>query len=98
MTWWERLLPKRAGAPASDYVVPFRLYSADGKKSAEVRVRRDGKAYFVEQERFDDDNCKDHDDNFKNRGLGEEIGPYETPELAEAAAVARAWFKGRDSG
>jgi hypothetical protein len=68
------------------YVVPFRLYSADGTRGVEVRVRSNGQAYFVEQERVDD--------TFKNRGSGEEIGPFATAEAAEAAAVDRPWFSG----
>jgi hypothetical protein len=65
--------------------VPYRLYSNDGKRAVEVRLRRDGFACFVDQEWVEGT-------TFKNRGLGEELGPYETPEAAEAAAVARPWF------
>ena len=50
-----------------------------------MRVRRDGRAYFVEREWVEGT-------TFKDRGRGEEIGPYETPEAAEAAAVGRPWF------
>jgi hypothetical protein len=67
------------------YEVPFRLYSKDGHKEIEVRVRRDGRAYFVEREWIEGT-------TFKDRGFGEEIGPFETPEAAEAAAVVRPWF------
>ena len=92
MAWWHRLFSPKAGAPSesSDYKVPFRLYSADGKRGVEVRERRNGRAYFVEQEWVEGT-------TFKNRGRGEEIGPYETPEAAEAAAVARPWFSGREN-
>jgi hypothetical protein len=72
------------------YVVPFRLYSEDGSRGVEVRVRRDGQSYFVEQERVEGT-------TYKNRGRGEEIGPFATPEAAEAAAVARPWFSGEES-
>lgn len=72
----------------NDYVVPFRLYS--GKRRVEVRVHfNDRKAYFVDQELVEGE-------TFKVRGLGEEIGPYPTPELAEAAAVSRPWFSGSE--
>ena len=83
-------MPKRTGRPVRDFIVLFELYSADGKRCAEVRLRSDGKAYFVERERV-------AGDTYKDRGAGEEIGPYDTSELAEAAAVARPWFNGRDS-
>jgi hypothetical protein len=91
MAWWHRLFPQRTKqfTVGSEYAVPFRLYSKDGKRSVEVRVRRDGLAYFVEQEWVEGT-------TFKNRGRGQEIGPYETPELAETAAVASSWFSGRE--
>lgn len=88
MAWWHRFFIRRAIRrwPANvAYTVPLRLYSNDGKRAVEIRMRRDGFAYFVEQERVEDT-------TFKSRGRGEEIGPYETPEAAEAAAVARPWF------
>ena len=93
MAWWRRFLPLRAGRVLADtdYFVPFRLYSKDGKRSVEMRVHRDGLAYFVDQEWVEGT-------TFKNRGRGEEIGPYETPEAAERAAVARSWFsRGEES-
>lgn len=86
MAWWHRLFPQKTRPLAAEYTVPFRLYSKDGKRSVEVRLRRNGLAYFVEQEWVEGT-------TFKNRGLGEEIGPYETPELAEAAAIVRPWFQ-----
>lgn len=87
MAWWHRLFSRKTGVDSEcrDYRVPFTLYSKDGKRCAEVRERRDGRAYFVEREWVEGT-------TFKDRGRGEEIGPYETPEAAEAAAVARRWF------
>ena len=84
MAWWHRLFPGKAERfpTGAEYWVPFKLYSKDGKRGVEVRVRRDGLAYFVEQEWVGGT-------TFKDRGRGEEIGPYETPEAAEAAAIAR---------
>ncbi len=89
MAWWRRLFSRRAGPfpGGAEYVVPFRLYSKDGKRGVEVRVRRDGMANFVDQEWVEET-------TFKNRGRGEEIGPYESAEAAEAAAIARPWFSG----
>lgn len=87
MAWWHRLFPRRAERFRSgvEYWVPFNLYSKDGKRGVEVRVRRNGLAYFVEQEWVEGT-------TFRNRG--EEMGPFETPEAAEAAAIARPWFSG----
>jgi hypothetical protein len=88
MAWWHRLFSQKAevSSESPEYTVPFCLYSVDGKRCAEVRVRRDGRAYFVEREWVEGT-------TFKDRGRGEEIGPYETPEAAEAAAVAgSSWF------
>ena len=70
-----------------DYQVAFCLYSKDGKREVEVRVQRDGRAYFVDREWVEGT-------TFKDRGRGEEIGPYETAEAAEGAAVVRPWFTG----
>jgi hypothetical protein len=67
--------------------VAFCLYSVDGKRGVEVRERSDGRAFFVEQVWVEGT-------TFKDRSPGEEIGPYETLEAAEAAAVSRPWFSG----
>ena len=86
MAWWRRLFSRKIGATSyPEYEVAFSLYSADGKRSAEVRIRRDGKAYFV-------DRVWVEGTTFRDLSPGEEIGPYETPEAAEAAAVSRPWF------
>ena len=50
-------------------------------------MRRDGLAYFVEQEWVSGT-------TFQDRGDGEEYGPFFTPEEAEATAVASPWFSG----
>jgi hypothetical protein len=92
MAWWHRLFSRKAGVATQNpaYEVPFRLYSKDGAKEVEVRVRRDGRAYFVEREWVEGT-------TFRDRGFGEEIGPYETPEAAEAAAAVRPWFLDDDN-
>jgi hypothetical protein len=88
MAWWHRLfLGNKAPSGRPEYRVAFRLYSQDGKREIEVRERRDGRAYFVEREWVEGT-------TFKDRGSGEEIGPYQSPEAAEAAAIARPWFSG----
>jgi len=73
-----------------EYRVAFSLYSKDGKRCSEVRERRNGTAYFVDRVWIEGT-------TFKDRGQGEEIGPYESPEAAEAAAVSRPWFNHGDS-
>jgi hypothetical protein len=89
MEWWRRLFSRRAGK-RPEYRVAFCLYTADGKRSVEVRERRDGGAYYVERVWVEGTTFRDR--------TGEEIGPYETPEAAEAAAVSRGWFpNGKDS-
>ena len=89
MAWWHRLFSRTTRTPSGrlECQVAFCLYSKDGKRQVEVRVRRDARAYFVEREWVEGT-------TFKDRGRGEEIGPYETPEAAEAAAIARRWFFG----
>jgi hypothetical protein len=92
MDWWRRLFGRRRKRfpPGVAYVVPFRLYNIDGSRSIEVRVKPDGLAYYVEQERVEED-------VFKNRGSGKEVGPFDSPEAAENAAVGTAWFNGREN-
>jgi len=89
MAGWRRIFSRKTGAQTKerDYQVAFKLYSVDGKRCAEVRVRRDGQAYFVEREWVEGT-------TFTDRRHGEEIGPFETPETAEFAAITRPWFRG----
>jgi hypothetical protein len=89
MAWWSRLFSRHAsGSPG--YTVAFRLYSFDGKQCAEVRQRSGGRVYFV-------DRVWVEGETYRDRNPGQEIGPYETPEAAEAAAVSRPWFStGKD--
>jgi hypothetical protein len=68
------------------YSVAFSLYNEDATRGVEVRVR-DGRAYVVEMEHV-------AGTIWKARGRGDEIGPYESPEAAEAAAVVSPWFTG----
>ncbi len=91
MAWWHRLFSSKVQPPSNrlEYKVAFCLYSADGKRSVEVRLRRDGLAYFVEREWAEGT-------TFNDRGSGEEIGPYENVEAAEIAAINRPWFSGHE--
>jgi hypothetical protein len=92
MAWWHRFFAPSDGDPSknTEYRVVCNLYNSEGKRGAEVRVRRDGRAYFVEQEWVEGT-------TFTDRGRGEEIGPFESPEAAERAAVGRPWFSGDEN-
>ena len=79
MAWWRNLF-----ARAPDYRVAFQLYTNEATRGAEVRVRRDGKAYYIALE---------HVEGTTWRPSGEEVGPFETPEQAENAAVNSRWFR-----
>ncbi|MGY4496565.1 hypothetical protein ACVWYH_000492 [Bradyrhizobium sp. GM24.11] len=85
--WWQRLFPRSAVmlSEAPEYRVAFCLYSADGKRSVEVRERSDGRAYFIERAWVEGT-------TFRDLNTGDEIGPYETPEATELAAISRPWF------
>ena len=73
----------------NDYRVAFNLYNRDGSRGIEVRVRRDGLAYFVEQEWVEGMVWKDREGR-------PEVGPYASPEAAEAAAIVCPWFAGAE--
>ena len=91
MAWWPRLFSRRV-APLIDgeFRVPFRLYSPDAKRSVELRERRDGMFYFVEQ-------TWNGGTVFRDLTPGKEFGPYDTAEAAEEAAVSSPWFRGEDN-
>jgi hypothetical protein len=72
-----------------EYRVAFVLYSADGKRAAEVREFRNGKAYLDEQEWVEGT-------TFRNRHSGRAVGPFASPDDAERYIVATAWFCSRD--
>lgn len=80
MAWWHGLFSRKP-----DYSVPFQLYTKNATRGAEVRVRRDGKAYYVALE---------HVEGTTWKPLGEEIGPYASEDEAENAAVNSSWFLG----
>lgn len=66
------------------FAVPFTLYSINAMRAVQVRVRRDGFAYFMPQVHVGDQKFED---------LGSEIGPFDTPEDAEQAAASGDWLK-----
>ena len=69
----------------SGHRVPFQLFTRNATRGAEVRVRQDGKAYYIALE---------HVEGAHWKPFGEEIGPYATEEEAENAAINSPWFKG----
>lgn len=80
MAWWHSFFARKP-----DYLVPFELYTKKASRGVQVRVRRNGKAYYIALE---------HIEGTVWRPLGEEIGPYDSPEEAEAAAIKSSWFLG----
>jgi len=80
MAWWNRFFGRK-----TDYRVPFDLYTKKATRGAEVRVRRDGKVYYVALEHVEGTNF---------RPVGEPVGPYASEKEAEIAAVNSPWFLG----
>jgi hypothetical protein len=78
MAWWRNLFARK-----SDYRVEFQLFTKEATRGAEVRIRRDEKAYYIALE---------HIEGTVWNPFGEEIGPYGSPEEAEIAAVNSPWF------
>lgn len=70
-----------------EYRSAFTLYSADGKRAAEVLQFRNGKTYLDEQEWLEGT-------TFKNRHSGSLVGPFDSPEEARKFIVATSWFRG----
>jgi hypothetical protein len=70
-----------------EYRSAFKLYSADGRRVADVLEFRNGETYLDEQEWVDGT-------TFKNRHFGRLVGPFASPADAENFIVATAWFRG----
>lgn len=64
----------------------FTLYSADGKRAAEVLEFRNGETYLDEQEWLEGT-------TFKNRHSDSLVGPLASPEDARKFIVATSWFR-----
>lgn len=91
MGWLERLLRRRRASIAGmEYCVNRTLYSADGKRSAEVREFANGETYLLESEWVEGT-------TFQPRHSGNVVGPFPSPEQAERFIVATAWFNGQPS-
>jgi len=49
MGWLERLISRIGRRSKRDYTVAFDLYNKNATRGAQVRVYRDGRAYFVDR-------------------------------------------------
>jgi hypothetical protein len=78
MAWWDRFFGEK-----TDFKVLFQLYTKEATRGAEVRVRRDGKFYYVPLEHVDGTNF---------RPIADRVILYASAEEAEHAAVNSAWF------
>ncbi len=89
MDWLRRLVG--LGSPKSlegrCYRVVKSLYSADGKRCAEVCEFSDGKTYLLENEWVEGT-------TFVNRHDGSPVGPFRSPKHAERFIIATSWFNG----
>jgi len=79
MAWWDKFF----GNKTHRAKVLFQLYTGDGTRGAEVRVRRDGKFYFVPLE---------HVGGTEWKTIPTQIAVYASEQEAEGAAVNSPWF------
>lgn len=70
-----------------EYRSAFTLYSADGKRAAEVLEFRDVGTFLDEREWLEGT-------TFKNRHSGDLVGPFASPEDARKFIVSTSWFRG----
>lgn len=92
MAWWHRISkPKRPETLyGMQYRVAFSLYSADGKRCADVLEFRHGETYLLEKEWVEGE-------TFKDRHGGSPVGPFASKSDAERFIVATPWFVGKDA-
>jgi len=70
-----------------EYRSVCKLYSADGKRAADVLEFRNGETYLDEQEWVEGT-------TFQNRHSGRLVGPFASPADAERFIAATPWFRG----
>ena len=91
MKWWKRLVGKRGSQIAGmQYHVESTLYSADGKRAAEVREFANGEVYLFESDWVEGT-------TFQPRHSGKLVGPFPSSEKAERFIVATPWFTGQSN-
>jgi len=73
-----------------EYRSACKLYSEDGVRAVDVLEFKGGETYLDEQERAEDG-------AFVNRHSGRLVGPFASPDEAEAFIVATSWFCGSRS-
>ena len=89
MKWWRRLFGRatKTSINGTMYRVTSTLYSADGKRSVEIRKFDNGETYILEGEWVEGT-------TFRDRHTGSLVGPFASPKLAERFIVATSWFNG----
>lgn len=87
--WWKKLLGGASDKPLERamYQVATRLYSRDGKRSAEICEFDNGETYLLESEWVDGTEIRE-------RHEGRMVGPFRSPKPAEQFIVTTAWFAG----
>jgi len=91
MNWWKRLCRRLTDKSlvGATYRVICTLYSADGKRSAEIRKFSNGDTYLLESEWVEEG-------KFEGRHAGRLVGPFASPTAAERFIAATSWFKGTE--
>ncbi|OZB60373.1 MAG: hypothetical protein B7X39_06995 [Lysobacterales bacterium 14-68-21] len=79
----------RFSLEGQEYRSAFMLYSADGKRVADVLEFRNGETFLDEREWLEGT-------TFRNRHAGNLVGPFASPEDARNFIVATSWFRGDD--
>ncbi|WP_329742921.1 hypothetical protein [Dyella sp. A6] len=79
----------KSSLQGQEYRSAFTLYSADGKRAAEVLEFRNGETYLDEREWLEGT-------SFVNRHAGDLVGPFASPEDARNFIVATSWFRGNN--
>jgi hypothetical protein len=90
MAWGNKRREQPAEPPLAGqaYTLAFALYSSDGKRRAEVLEFGNGKTYLAEAELVEGT-------TFEPRHGGRLVGPFASPQEAEAFIVATTWFCGQ---
>lgn len=79
----------RFSLEGQEYRSAFMLYSADGKRVADVLEFRNGETFLDEREWLEGT-------TFRNRHAGNLVGPFASSEDARNFIVATSWFRGDD--